>query len=125
MSKDIVFKYDLEVAFDKRQAETNSIMSNNPDKIPIMLQLDPNSKLILPKTFKYKFAAPIDQTIAQFQFVLRTRLELKPEESLHLFLKNKSIPPSHFLIGDIYKKYKCDDGYLKMVFCEENTFGFE
>ena len=42
-------------------------------------------------------------------------------ETLSL-IQNKLLPPSS-IIGEIYKDYDDEDGFLYIEFCEENTFG--
>ena len=40
---------------------------------------------------KYKYLVPDDLSMAQFMFVIRKRIKLKPEESIYTFINKKII----------------------------------
>jgi GABA(A) receptor-associated protein len=56
--------------------------------------------------------------------LLEKRLKLPPEKAIFIFIFiNGMIPPSSFLIFNIYDCYKDSDGYLYVNYTFENTFG--
>jgi GABA(A) receptor-associated protein len=116
------FEFDIKVPFEERKKEVEKQLKNHPGKIPIVVQKSSRSKLVLPDTFKFKFLVPPEQTFGSFMYEIRKRLRLTEEQSLFVFAKNL-IPASGNTMGDIYEKFKDDDGFLKLIFCEENTFG--
>lgn len=116
------FEYDIKVPFDKRKGEVEKQLKNHPGKIPIVVQKSKTSKLVLPESFKFKFLAPPEQTFGSFMYEIRKRLKLTEEQALFVFAKN-AIPASGSTMGDVYQKFKDDDGFLKLLFCEENSFG--
>jgi GABA(A) receptor-associated protein len=116
------FEFDIKVPFDKRKEEVEKQSKNHPGKIPIIVQKSKTSKLVLPESFKFKFLVPPEQTFGSFTYEIRKRLKLTEEQSLFVFAKN-FIPASGTNMGDIYQKFKDEDGFLKLLFCEENTFG--
>ncbi|ATZ80857.1 putative microtubule-associated protein [Bodo saltans virus] len=115
-----VFDYDKDVTFEKRIEEVKSILGKHPNKIPIIIQKTSTSKLQNPN--KSKFLAPPEQTFGEFTYQIRKRLSLTPEQALFLFVKEFA-PSMSATLGEIYETHKCDDGFLKISFCEENTFG--
>ncbi len=116
------FEFDIKNTFEKRKEDVEKILKNYPNKIAVIIEKSKKSKLTLPETFKYKFLVNPDDTFGSFVFQIRKRLKLTEEQSLFVFV-NKSIPASGNTMGEIYKKFKSDDGFLKILFCEENTFG--
>jgi len=118
--KKFEFEYDKVTPLEKRQKEVETIREKHPDKIPIIVEAKPSSKLSISKK---KFLVPEDLTVGSFMFQLRKRMSLGPEAALFIFINNNVIPPSGSLLGEVYKKHKDVDGFLKITFCEENVFG--
>jgi GABA(A) receptor-associated protein len=116
------FEFDKNTPLEKRKEEVAKQLKNHPGKIPVIVQKSKVSKLTLPDTFKFKFLVTPDQTFGSFMFEMRKRLRLTEEQSLFIFA-NGTIPPSGNIMNDIHEKYKDEDGFLKLLFCEENTFG--
>jgi GABA(A) receptor-associated protein len=117
------FEFDMRVSFEKRKEEVEKQLKNHPGKIPIVVQKSKFSKIVLPESFKFKFLVPSEQTFGAFVYEVRKRLNLDAEESLFIFAKGSSIPESGKIMGDIYEKYKDEDGFLKLIFTEEPGFG--
>jgi GABA(A) receptor-associated protein len=116
------FEYDTKVSFEDRKKDVERIQEKYPGKIPMIAQKSKNSKLMLGNDFKPKFLINPEQTIGNFMVILRKRLELVPEQSLFLFVAG-SVLPNSTTLGEAYNLYKDEDGFLKIIFCEENTFG--
>lgn len=116
------FDFDKKDSFDKRKEEVEKQLKNYPGKIPIIIQQSKSSKLALPDTFKFKFLVPPELTFGSFVYEIRKRINLKPEQALFVFV-NEALPPSSSSMDEIYSKYKDTDGFLKLMFCEENVFG--
>jgi GABA(A) receptor-associated protein len=119
-NKPTVFDYDKQVPLEKRIEEVQLTMAKHPNKIPIIVQKTQTSHLQNPN--KTKFLVPPEQTVGQFALELRKRMNLTPEQALFLFVDSVS-PAMGTTIGDIYNAHKSSDGFLKLSFCEENTFG--
>ena len=67
----------------------------------------------MPKTF----------TIGEVLAVLRRRLALSREEGLVLFANEKYMVKPNAPLEEIYQKYKDQDGFLYLVYAEENIYG--
>lgn len=119
MSKKIVFEYD-KVPLEKRKKEVETIMEKHPDRIPVIVQPKPDSKLIWEG--KSKFLVPGTHTVGLFTLKLRERMNLEAEKAIFLFVNNTSLSMGS-AIGDIYKKHKEEDGFLKIAISEESVFG--
>lgn len=104
----------------KVASDIHNIRKKYPDRIPIFVNKDPHSNA--PMISKTKFLTPYDITVAQFIYIIRKWIKLKPEESLFLFINN-DIPSTNSQLIDIYNKYKSPDEVLRIVYSTENSFG--
>ena len=68
----------------------------------------------MPKVFK----------IGEVLQVIRGKLSLKREQGINLMADGGKVllKPSHIL-DDIYEKHKDEDGFLYLVYTEENIYG--
>ena len=119
VSKKMIFEYD-KVPLEKRKKEVETIMASHPDRIPIIVQPKPDSKLVWEG--KNKFLVPSTHTVGLFTLKLRERMNLEPEKAIFLFINNTTLSMGS-PIGDIYKKFKDEDGFLKIAVSEESVFG--
>jgi GABA(A) receptor-associated protein len=55
-------------------------------------------------------------------YVIRKRINLRPEEGLFLFINNQIITYTS-IIGHIYEYSKDPDGFLYVYYAKENIFG--
>ena len=68
----------------------------------------------MPKTF----------SIGEVLAVLRQRLILTREEGLVLFANEKYMIKPNAKLEEVYDKYKDQDGFLYLVYAEENIYGW-
>ena len=68
---------------------------------------------MMPKTF----------SIGEVLAVLRQRLALTREEGLILFANEKYMIKPSSKLEDVYGKYADQDGFLYLVYAEENIYG--
>jgi len=108
-------KYSLQ----QREREFALIRSKYPTKIPTIVEPS-NSKA--PKINRNKFLLQTDLTVGQFIYMIRSRINLSPEESLFFFVNGK-IPIMGALISDIYQTDRDEDGFLYFSYSRENVFG--
>ena len=103
---------------NKRKQMSEKIIKQYPDKIPIICEKDPRSKL--KDIEKTKYLIPKDFAVSQFSLLLRNIIELNPEEALFLLAKKKYSIIGETRLGDIYERYSNkDDGFLYIVYAEE------
>ena len=55
--------------------------------------------------------------------LLRQRLELSKEEGLVLFANGKYLLKPSQKLEDVYAKYADEDGFLYLIYSEEQVFG--
>ena len=61
-------------------------------------------------------------SFSQFLYIVRKRINLNQSEALFLFVNNKLVP-SNKSIFDVYDKEQDKDGFLYIIYNNENTFG--
>ena len=68
---------------------------------------------MMPKTF----------TVGEVLAVLRTRLDLSQDEGLVLFASERYMLRPNTKLDEVYGRYKDEDGFLYLVYAEENIYG--
>ena len=117
---------------DKRKQESQKIREKYPDRVPVICEKDPKSKM--KSIDKTKYLVPNDLTVSQFSYIIRKRLELDKSSALFLLVSGKhSITGGKKLIfkinldsalSEIYEKYADkDDGFLYISYTSEITWG--
>jgi GABA(A) receptor-associated protein len=105
--------------FTERSSKADKIMKQYPDRVPLICERYGSE---VPLLDKRKYLVPMDLTVGQFLYVLRTRLVLPPEKAIFLSIGNE-LPCTSRLIGSVYRDHKSSDGFLYVGYCGENTFG--
>ena len=109
-------------SFEKRSEESYRIMVKYPNRIPIICEKwgnDPD----MPEIDRKKYLVPNDLHVNQFLYIIRTRMKLRPEKSLYIFVNGTVIPHTGSCISEYYYRYKDEDGFLYISYSGENTFG--
>ena len=114
-------KYRQRVSANDRKITAERIMKQHPDRIPVVVECSEQLQREHPLN-KNKFAVPYDLTLAQFLFVIRKHMKLKPEYALFAFINNR-LHPTTAPIGAIYVQEKTDDGFMYIDVFQESTFG--
>jgi GABA(A) receptor-associated protein len=114
----VTFKQSKE--FHLRINESKKILAAHPDRVPIIVE--PALNCTLDILDKKKYLIPKGVSVGQFAYVIRSRINLKPEEAIFLFIRNV-LPPTSASMVDIYEEHKDADGFLYVTYAGENTFG--
>ena len=104
-----------------RKEQATRIKLKYPNRVPVILEKYYGATNA-PNIDKNKYLVPNDVTVGGFSYIIRRRLKMNEKEALFLFC-NHTIPPTSELMGDVYEKYKDEDGFMYMTFTTENTFG--
>ena len=106
----------------KRKEECEKVKEKYPDRIPIIIEKDPNSQV--KEIDRTKFLVPNDLTAQHLIFIIRKRLELSKEETIFMLVDGKSTIAGETALQDIYDKYKDkEDGYLYIVYTSQLAWG--
>ena len=115
----IPFNFKKKYTEEKRKKESDRIIKQYPDRLPIICELDDKFNEKLDKS---KYLVPKNLTIRQFNFIIRKRMKLSESEATFLFTENSILIAGHETINDL-EIYKNNDGFLYIKVFKENTFG--
>ena len=113
-------EYQASNSFEVRKMEADSKRERHPDLVPVIVEKPIHSEA--PSLRKKKYLVHPDCTLASFQHLLRSKLQLEASQALYLFI-NRQIPLLTSTIGDIYLKMLDADGFLYIMYELENVFG--
>eukprot|EP01103_Thecamoeba_quadrilineata_P019268 TRINITY_DN7720_c0_g1_i1.p1 TRINITY_DN7720_c0_g1~~TRINITY_DN7720_c0_g1_i1.p1 ORF type:complete len:134 (+),score=21.49 TRINITY_DN7720_c0_g1_i1:43-444(+) len=114
---------------EKRKRTAQQVISQYPDRIPVIVEKDPRSDV--PEIPKEKFLVPHNLTVGKFIIEIRSFMtELSPEKAIFIYAKESShskgkeiLPPTVELMINVYNKCRDPDGFLYVIYSGENTFG--
>jgi GABA(A) receptor-associated protein len=104
----------------ERLQESEKVLYEYPDKVPVICEKD--NRLQNCEIKKRKYLVSKDLTVGQFMYIIRKQIQLNSNMGLFLFIK-EIIPSGSEKMGNIYNRYKDNDGYLYINYAFENTFG--
>jgi len=108
-----------EYSLEQRKKESQRALAKHPNKVPCLLfkgtEDTPDSK-------NHKYLLPKEMLVTEFMTVIRNYVKLAPDQAIFLFVGD-SIPRATSTIEELYRDYKSDDGYLKITYTIESTFG--
>jgi GABA(A) receptor-associated protein len=105
---------------EDRKRESSRVRVKYPDRVPVICEKAPGGNI--EELDKKKYLVPNDLTIGQFNYTIRNRIKLKPEQAIFLFVNN-TLPHIGESMGKIYEEFKDEDGFLYITYSGENTFG--
>ena len=108
-------------SLDERICESMRIILKYPNKIPIICEKH-SSCTTVKQIEKKKYLVASDYTCGQFIHIIRTQLQLDPEQAIFLFV-NDYIPSTSQTVSQLYQEHKDEDGFLYVKYASENTFG--
>ncbi|MBN3288709.1 GBRAP protein, partial [Polyodon spathula] len=114
------WQYKRSLPFEVRRAEGEKIRAKYPDKIPVIVEKAPKSRVA--ELDKKKYLVPSDLTVGQFCFLIRKRIELRAEEALFFFVNNV-LPPSSATMGQVYEEHHEEDFFLYLAYSNESVYG--
>ena len=106
----------------KRKEQSEILLIKEPDKIPIILEKDPVSKI--QGIQKTRFLIKKDFTVNKFQLNLKKLMQLSEGQALFLSAKGKYNITGEKTMGEIYEIFKDkEDGFLYIMYSTELVFG--
>lgn len=118
----------IEATFEYRSHLSSAIRTKYPDRCPIIVEISKGGNLHKRniRLTKNKFLTSHDSTLAQFVYTFKKGKfldRLDEQEAIFFFFDDNTIPSNSTLMGDLYKTYQEDDGFLYVKVDTENTFG--
>ena len=116
------YNFKKTIPKEERKRQCNILLLKNPNKIPIILEKDPKSKI--KDLQKSKFLIQKDFTVNQFTQMIKGLIQLKETEALFFVVKGKFTISGDRTMGDIYNLYKDKiDGFLYITYSSELIYG--
>ena len=113
--------FKKEKTLEQRRQECLRVRSKYPDLIPVICERMCGSNV--PESHRRKYLVPGDISMGQFRYVIRKRVQMKPEQALFVFVNNSVLAPTQALVSTVYDEHKDEDGFLYMIYSGESTFG--
>lgn len=120
--KTAIVPFKKEKSLEVRKAECSRVRSKYPDMIPVICERHTGAKT-LPQSTRRKYLVPPDITMGQFRYVIRKRIQMKPDEALFVFVNDTVMSPTMATLAEVYRQHRDEDGFLYMVYSGESTFG--
>lgn len=99
---------------EQRKLEVRKVISRFPDKVPLIIER--RYGVDIPKVGKSRFLAPLDLTIDQLIFIVRTRMCESYKHDIYLYVGDRMLQLQQ-LVGDIYSMFKDrEDGFLYLSY---------
>lgn len=114
------WEFKEEKSFERRREEGERIRKKYPDRVPIIVEKAPKSRIS--DLDKKKYLVPNDLTVGQFYFLIRKRIQLRAEDALFFFVNNQ-IPPTSATIGALYQEHVDEDKFLYIAYSDESVYG--
>ena len=115
------FKFKKEKPLEKRQLECDKVLKRHPNKIPIIVEKAPRSKInTIDKT---TYLVEPGLSLPQFQATIKKKLELDDKEGIFFLINGKIALSESDTLGNIYEKYKSRDGFLYIAYASEEIWG--
>jgi hypothetical protein len=106
----------------EKNQKLNFLLAKNPNKVPLIFEKHPDSSFYVADR-NIKFFADPNIKFSKFRDTVRQLWNLNEEETLFFSCgKNEIINPDKF-VGDLYKKYKSEDGFLYVSCNNVKTLG--
>ena len=115
------FKIDNPDA-NSRKLECEKILAQCPDKIPVILEKDPDCKIN--PIDKSKFLVPLQFKSSQFATMIRKKFSISEEQAFYLLVNGRHTLTGDSCMAEVYEKYKDkEDGFLYISYSSELTWG--
>jgi len=111
------FKRD--VPYFKRKEMADKINDKFFDRIPVYMGRHNKCRVTLKH---YKYLVPEELTVNQMRTKLMYNDTLDSRKAIFFYCNDRLIT-GNSNIRDIYNKYKSDDGFLYITFCDESVMG--
>uniref|UniRef100_A0A8C4S6Z5 Gamma-aminobutyric acid receptor-associated protein-like 1 n=1 Tax=Erpetoichthys calabaricus TaxID=27687 RepID=A0A8C4S6Z5_ERPCA len=93
---------------------------NNGHTLTVIVEKAPKARV--PNLDKRKYLVPSELTVGQFYFLIRKRIQLRPEDALFFFINN-TIPPTSATMGQLYQENHEEDCFLYVAYSDESVYG--
>ncbi|KAK0413912.1 hypothetical protein QR680_007054 [Steinernema hermaphroditum] len=98
------------------------VTQKNPGKIPLIIERLRGEKY-LPVIDRCQFLVTETTTVAELTAVIRRRLVLTSDQSLVIFINEKTIPSPLTSMWKLYEDERDEDGFMYVTYSSQSYFG--
>jgi GABA(A) receptor-associated protein len=102
--------------------EAERLREKFPGRVPVLVLRHRGTAPDVPRLSKSKFLVPRDLALGQFIYIIRNQIRMPSEKAMFIFVNNV-LPTTGSLMSELYTQYKSPDGFLRLVYTSESTFG--
>ncbi|CAM4783847.1 unnamed protein product [Rotaria magnacalcarata] len=106
------WEFKINNPYENRRAEGERIRREYPDRCAVVVERAPNSRI--PDLPSKKYLVPNDLTVGQFYFLIRKRIQLRPEDALFFFVNN-TIPSTSMTMGALYQEHQLFSNKIEIM----------
>jgi len=117
----ISFAYQRQHPIEKRVEESTRLKIKHADRLPVICQVISKNKDLFIK--QPKFLVYKDQNVGSFLYILRKRIQLRPEEALFIFTEDGHLPNITSTFSEVFNNHMNKDGFLYLAVSMESVFG--
>ena len=115
------FKFKKENCLEVRKADYERVIEEHPGKIAIICEKIPNNPI--PEIIQTKYLINEDFSLSHFTTIIRKKLNIKDTQALFFLANGKITLVGNETMGEIYNKYKDEDGFLYIAYASELVWG--
>ncbi len=115
------FNFKEVYSLEERKKEYEKVIQEHPGKLGIICEKAPKSNIDEIKKTKYLISE--DLKLGQFSEIIRRKIKMDKESAIFLLANGKISLTGDENMGEIYKKYKDEDGFLYIAYASEEVWG--
>jgi len=123
------YEFKINRSFEERVKNSSKLKKRHPGYVPIVIEKYGDRKMLRNESDEIKLMISLKDNLSNVITHLRNML-LKngilsgdPKKAITLFINGTTLVPVNLCLLEIHDKYKDDDGFIYMNYCEEATFG--
>lgn len=102
----------------------HNLFKKYDDRLPIIINRDPNAPASVPTLEKKKYLVPHGLTVGSLMVTIRSKTALPEHKTIQLITKDENYQPSApETMSDLHEKYKSADGFLYFIYKVEDGYG--
>ena len=111
----------LKKPFADRQRLSQKLMMDDNQRVPFVVEKHNKSKMKNTSSW-LKFLVPKTSKVQHFLQMLSQRIDLQKDSSIYLFIQD-TLLKQDMIIGEVYEKYKEQDGFVYAYYNDIPSFG--
>lgn len=105
----------------KRGEVSAKLRKKYPNMLPVILETGGSVPVTLEKT---RYLVPSGTTVGKLLYEVRRDMRLRAEQAVFLMTESGIMPPTCFMLSEVYERHANHDGFLYLLVSNENVFGF-